>query len=429
MTRRAASAFEAKPEPAAGGLLAVDAGGLVVPAGDLQALKSAHRFYQKELLREILRLSRQPPAGVFDSTPPLYGLLRHAAGVDPQALLDALCAPSVAPAVWCFARRERWPELRNKIARARRSLVPNLILELAFRGLLPEGGASIEASDVLASPHLGAVLKAQKGAGGWRFKNGFVGVGGAAMLRLSSHTLAGRRPATGGLATEMGYVPIADSISLALADQNPIAQMEAHPDKTGSVLSLGGRSEEDWRAAVDVSVHWICDYWPELFQEMSFLLRQIVPVGFDKDRHLSASYREAIGTVYLSLNPNPVTMTEALIHEFQHNKLNMASYADPLLENAFSPLFKSPLRPDLRPLWGVLMGVHAFLPVAEFLRKMRAASHPVAAAPDFAKRLSEIDLKNDQAMATLKAHGRWTPAGKKLFESLEDLQQRHVSGR
>ena len=411
--------------PASAAPLSFDASGLVVPAGDLRALKAAHRFYQKALLREILRLSRQPPADVFDSSPPLYELIRHAASKNPPALLDALSAPSVAPAAWCYSMRGGLPELRDQIEAARRAMVPNLLLELAFRYLLPEGGASVASSCDLASPHLGAVLKSAGGAGGWRFKNGFVGIGAGALVRLSSRTLAGRRPSTGGLTTEMGYVPIADSICLALADLNPIARVEAHPDKNGNVLNLGGRSEEDWRAALDVSVRWVHEYWRELFQEMSFLLRQIVPVGYFKDRHLSASYREAIGTVYLSLNPNPVTMTEALIHEFQHNKLNMASYADPLLENAFSPLFPSPLRPDPRPLWGVLMGVHAFLPVAEFLRKMRAASHPVALTPDFDKRLSDIDLKNDRAMETLKAHGRWTSAGRGLFDSLEELHGRH----
>ena len=41
-----------------------------------------------------------------------------------------------------------------------------------------------------------------------------------------------------------------------------------------------------------------------------------VPVGWDEQRHLSASYQEAIGTVYLSLHPNPLTLAEALIHEF-----------------------------------------------------------------------------------------------------------------
>lgn len=432
MTGRAPPSSPASPSGKVGekgAVFAVDAAGLVVPAGDLEALKAAHRFYQKELLRVVLRLSRRPPADVFDSKPPLYELIGGAAAKNPQALLDSLSSPSVAPAAWCYARKSGWPALQAEIEAARRSMVPNLLLEMAFRDLLPEEGASIASACVLASPHLGAVLKARKGAADWRFQNGFVGVGTAALVRLSSHTLAGRRPSTGGLTTEMGYVPIADAIRLALVDSNPIAQVEAHPDKNGSVLSLGDRSEEDWRAAVDVSVSWIREYWLELYREMSFLLSQIVPVGYFKDRHLSASYREAIGTVYMSLHPNPVTMTEALIHEFQHNKLNLASYADPLLENAFFPLFKSPIRPDPRPLWGVLMGAHAFLPVAEFLRKMRAASHPVAQSPDFENRLSEIDLKNHQAMETLKSEGRWTSTGAKLLGSLEEMHRRHGAGR
>jgi HEXXH motif-containing protein len=421
MTRRAPAAPSA---PAAA--FALDAAALAAPSGDLSALKSAHRHYQKQLLREALRLSRKPPSGEFDSTPPLYELIGRAAALDPQKLLDCLSSPAVASAVWCYARKDNWPSLRARVEEARRAMVANLLLELAWSGLLPEDGASVPSACVLASPRLGAVLKSRDAAEGWRFKNGFVGAGAAPMVRLSSHTLAGRRPSAGGLATEMGYVPIADDIRLALVDLNPIAQMEAHPDKDGSVLSLGGRSEEDWRAALDVSVQWVREHWPELYQEMSLLLRQIVPVGFSADRHLSATYGEALGTVYLSLNPNPVTMTEALIHEFQHNKLYLACYADPLLENAHFPLFKSPIRPDPRPLWGVLMGAHAFLPVAEFLRKMRDRAHPAALSPDFAKRLAAVDLKNRQAMETLAAHGRWTAEGRRLFDALDALRVRHA---
>mgnify|MGYP000048771696 CR=1 FL=1 len=33
-----------------------------------------------------------------------------------------------------------------------------------------------------------------------------------------------------------------------------------------------------------------------------------------------------------------MTMTEALVHEFQHNKLNAALDLDPFLENAFDEL-------------------------------------------------------------------------------------------
>jgi HEXXH motif-containing protein len=401
----------------------------VTPAADLRTLKASHRFYQKELLRETLRLSRRVPGGVVDSAPPLYGLIRRAAEKNPQALLDSLSAPSVAAAVWSSAKSGKWPALREKIAESRRSLVARLLLEMALRDLLPEEGAAVDFPCDLASPAFGAVLKPQPGAGGWRFKNGFAGIGTAPMLRLASQTLTGRRPTSAGLASELAYVPIGENIRLALVDFNPLAQIEAHPDKDGNALSLGGRSEEDWRAALVQALQWILEFWPELYREMEFLLCQIVPVGSFKDKHNSASYLELVGTVYMSLHHNPLTMTEALIHEFQHNKLNMASYADPLLENGFFPLYKSPLRPDPRPLWGLFLGAHAFLPVAAFLRRMSAASHALTQTPDFEKRLADIDKKNREAMETLAAHGRWTPAGRKIMEAMTELSVRHAAPR
>ena len=101
------------------------------------------------------------------------------------------------------------------------------------------------------------------------------------------------------------------------------------------------------------------------------MLHEIIPVGYDAVRHLSASYREAVGTVYLTLHPSVMIMTEAVIHEFQHNKFNVSAYSADYLSNAFHPLYKSPVRPDPRPLWGILLAVHAFLPVAELYRRMR----------------------------------------------------------
>jgi HEXXH motif-containing protein len=152
-------------------------------------------------------------------------------------------------------------------------------------------------------------------------------------------------------------------------------------------------------------------------------------VGYDETRHLSASYREAIGTMYLTLHPHVMTMTEAVVHEFQHNKFNVAADGAQYLENAFHPLYKSPIRPDPRPLWGILLAVHAFLPVAELYRRMRDAGHPLAARPDFEPRLSEIDLKNHEGMEMLRAHARFTEAGIALFGDLEALERRHLAER
>jgi HEXXH motif-containing protein len=162
---------------------------------------------------------------------------------------------------------------------------------------------------------------------------------------------------------------------------------------------------------------------------MGMMLHAVVPVGYDTERHLSASYREAVGTIYLTLHPSVMIMAEALIHEFQHNKFNVSAYHTEYLGNAFSPLYKSPIRPDPRPLWGILLAVHAFLPVAELYRRMRDADHPWAARPDFARRLAELDLKNHEGMEMLRAHAELTPAGRAMFDELETLERRHLAER
>ena len=109
---------------------------------------------------------------------------------------------------------------------------------------------------------------------------------------------------------------------------------------------------------------------------MRLLMQLLLPVGFDRERHLSASYAEAIGAAYLSLHPDGMTMAEALIHEFSHNKINALARLEPLLENGDGARFGSPLRPDPRPLHGVLLAVHAFVPVARLYERMIEAADP-----------------------------------------------------
>jgi len=209
-------------------------------------------------------------------------------------------------------------------------------------------------------------------------------------------------------------VAIEDGIVLALADNNPLAMHEAHPDKQGNAVDLGGRPASEWVASLREALALVRLHLPALRDEMDLYVQQIVPVGFFADKHLSASYREAIGTLYLSLHPSPMTMVEALVHEFQHNKLNALLESDDVLENAHEPLYPSPVRPDARPLHGVLLAVHAFVPVALLYERMIAAGD--ARASD--RRLREIARINREGTDVLRAHARPTPVGKALLDEL-----------
>jgi HEXXH motif-containing protein len=217
------------------------------------------------------------------------------------------------------------------------------------------------------------------------------------------------------------YYEIVPGVVLATCDNNPLSDFEAHPDKDGNTLSLGGHPASHWADVLRQCFALVDAELPLLGEELRVIARQIVPVGFDAERHLSASYQEAIGSAYLSLHPNLMTMTEAVIHEFQHNKLNAAAYLDPLLNNAFFPLFASPVRPDPRPLWGVLLAVHAFQPVAQLYRAMQHSGHADADSPSFRRRFEQIVAKNHDAATTVIDNADATSIGAQLLAEIGEI--------
>jgi len=118
-----------------------------------------------------------------------------------------------------------------------------------------------------------------------------------------------------------------------------------------------------------------------------------------------------------------MTMVEALVHEFSHNKLNALLDLDDVLENAFVPLYPSPVRPDPRPLLGVLLAVHAFVPVARLYEKMQQAGDSRGRAARFSQVL-EINREGTQL---LQAHARPTAVGQGVLDELSRWD-RHFAG-
>jgi hypothetical protein len=331
---------------------------------------------------------------------------------------------------------------RNVLSRALGRLVRELRPTLrAHAAAAPEDVAAFERAlagvrdpaplaSVLRRAHASTLLRALQGTP--------VGQGEALLVELLA-TLAAdlahlgaieplalrRRPPrlVSPLTTPHDYVGIRDEILLALVDHNPLAMVEAHPDKQGNAIDLGGRPVAEWLDSIGGALDLVGSHLPELRAEMGLYVQQIVPTGYFADKHLSASYREAIGTLYVSLHPSRLTMAEALVHEFQHNKLNALFAIDDVLENAYEPLYPSPVRPDPRPLHGVLLAVHAFVPVARLYERILAdpKGAPPGAAPrgeELEARLREVALKNHEGTGVLLKHARPTPVGRGLLDEL-----------
>lgn len=216
------------------------------------------------------------------------------------------------------------------------------------------------------------------------------------------------------------------SAHLALHDTNVLWSEEAHPDKEGNAIDLGGHPVDEWLARIDEALALIEVALPTLFAELRLSLRRIVPVGYEPEMHLSASYVEAPGQIYITLHPNALTMAEAIIHETQHGKLNALSWLDAVLHNGRSEWTTSPVRDDLRPLMGVLLAVHAFVPVAALHASLAQLGHEASHQSRFAARREEVLLSNGEGIRTLHRLGAWSPIGERVFGALGALQDRLV---
>lgn len=231
-----------------------------------------------------------------------------------------------------------------------------------------------------------------------------------------------------GLPTDTDTIPQLSElpgspVRLALADSNPLADREAHPDKTGNAWSLGGHLLAEWQEALGAALALLDAHLPEWTSELPVSLERLVPVGYEPELHLSASYREAPGLAYLTLHPNVVTLAEAIVHETQHGKLMLLTWLDPVLRNGNTTWTRSPVRPDLRPLMGVLLAVHAFVPVAALHARLAAADHPSSRTPHFAKRRQDVLAGNENGLRAVQDLGDPTPPGGRVIAALQELHE------
>lgn len=328
---------------------------------------------------------------------------------DPEATMAALLDPVVA--VWLRLGRVD-------------GAAPHLLFELAWRGALgrevtwsPAPAALVSlARDLALALAPGATVTFAAGALVVRAPDRTVALelGDPAPLRaLDDPLVRGSAP----------FPPIAGGVRLALHDENPSSMVEAHPEKSGNALSLGGRPAAEWRDRLAEALALVERHLPALRAEMDLQLQLVLPIGWNAERHLSASYREYVGAAYVTLHPRADVLAEALIHEFQHGKLNLASWHDPILTNPPDLLVRSPVRPDPRPLMGVLLAVHAFVPVAELYRRM--LEHDPDANAGAAARLADVVGRNEEGLEVLRQHARPTDAGRRVLDELEALHAQH----
>jgi HEXXH motif-containing protein len=379
---------------------------LTIPEPGSTTARDALSGAIRRAMQDLMRLSAAADPELRAFRPTLKRLLAET----PGALASVLRLPTVGGLLRCLRRGASEIERADAVA----ELLATIHTDLAHAGALPEVVGQHRLPRRIVSLAAKRTIEIPANTQRAEFRNGEISLLGADGCRttISLHGLEGAC-----------FLPITDTLMLALVDNNPLAMSEAHPDKAGNALDLGGRPASEWTDTLARSLELIDRYMPDLRREMDLYLHQVVPVGYDEHAHLSASYQEVIGTIYMTLHPQLMTMVEATIHEFQHNKLHAQLELDPILHNAFSPLYSSPVRPDPRPLQGVLLAVHAFVPVARLYQLMRAAGHPGTRGPDFERRYAQIVAGNHEGATVLLEHGDPTTIGRSLLDEIRRWDQ------
>jgi HEXXH motif-containing protein len=147
-------------------------------------------------------------------------------------------------------------------------------------------------------------------------------------------------------------------------------------------------------------------------------LSVIVPLTAHAETDLvSATTPAAFGAIATSWPPDPVTLAETLVHEFQHVKLCGLLDLVPLTDPG-GPQVYAPWRQDPRPVGGLLQGVYAHLGIVRFWRaQQHAETDPdgmLRAQVLFARWGPTIDL----TVRTLLQTGSLTPLGARFVSLL-----------
>lgn len=185
---------------------------------------------------------------------------------------------------------------------------------------------------------------------------------------------------------------------------------------------------ESWRRAVEAAWELLVRHHRWAADPVASGVSVIVPLTTSSDTDLvSATSQAAFGAIATSWPPDPVTMAETVVHEFQHGKLCALMDLVPLIESGEERVY-APWRQDPRPAGGLLQGIYAHLGIVRFWQAQRLAeTEPddiLRAQVHFARWGQALDL----AIRTLLEAGSLNADGLRFVTVLQARAREAMSG-
>ncbi|MFG3258428.1 aKG-HExxH-type peptide beta-hydroxylase [Streptomyces sp. NPDC048172] len=153
-------------------------------------------------------------------------------------------------------------------------------------------------------------------------------------------------------------VPVNGS-SLRLLPERAVRAQLAIEDDFHSIVTFPEPTKELARFYAD-AVDLLRTRAPRYARWVLRVLRSLVPCDSGASRTRSSSWREAPGTVLVSVSPDPAEVAEMLVHEACHQYFYLARRLGDVTDPADTRQYHSPAVGRSRPLDKVLLAFHAF---------------------------------------------------------------------
>ena len=202
-----------------------------------------------------------------------------------------------------------------------------------------------------------------------------------------------------------------------------ISRQPAHPSyDIKNIHSLFWSVDEiEWQRLYGKSFSIIKKVAPWFFHEMQEILSKIVPFGISKGSHNSCSYPTIIGVIYASYpveyDEPEIAVLEALIHEYNHNKIHLIMRVDQLILNDKQTIYYSPYRPDARHIQGIYLWLHAMV-ATYYVTLLCLKEWIITKESQFFRKTIGYILKNQLSINTLKRYWKFTSLWTELFEDM-----------
>jgi HEXXH motif-containing protein len=211
-----------------------------------------------------------------------------------------------------------------------------------------------------------------------------------------------------------------------------VSQVPQRPERLEALAALRiGTWSQPERAMFGDAVSLLAEAWPQMLDELRIVVVQLALLdGFGIDGFTDVATHGAIYVNRARLCddaktglPGAVRLAEAMVHEGAHNRCNAAALSTPFLVDAKSgdePVVETPLRPDPRPLTGLLQQLVVL--VRSHLLYERLLDREPPRQPALIARSDKLRGQGLQALRVISAHTvRLTAHGRDVVEHATEL--------